>query len=85
MEDAQLIKTLWEAMLPKREAPATERILLWIASFDEDVIKHGIRRTAAKFFREREQMTADDCHRYATSVMRNVSTQRSNQAEGAMK
>jgi hypothetical protein len=47
-----------------------DRILLWLGGFSESVIEHGIRRTAAKLFHEREQMTAEDCHRYATSVMR---------------
>lgn len=70
IENAQVVRQLWEGLLPKREAPSMDRILLWLGGFSESVIEHGIRRTAAKLFHEREQMTAEDCHRYATSVMR---------------
>lgn len=75
MEDARTVQLLWEALIPKRQAPAMERILLWVGTFNEAVIEHGVRRAAAKFYRD-GTMTADDCARYATSVMRNESAER---------
>jgi hypothetical protein len=69
VEDAKAVQTLWMTLLPKCPAPEMERIVLWVVSFEEVFIRHGIRRTAAKFYRLRGPMTAEQAHRYATSVM----------------
>lgn len=64
---------LWRTIMPEVAAPGKSQFLIWIGTFPESAVLRGINRAGAKVLRmkdTRTPMTANDAHRYASSVMR---------------
>jgi hypothetical protein len=74
IEAASSFAQLWQELLPNQELPTRQQFLMWAGIYTDEQISRGITRAAAKSRRmdaSGTPMSADDCARYATSVMKN--------------
>lgn len=74
MTAADQFAELWKQLMPDYEVPPRQQFLVWAGTYSDELVSRGITRAAGKSRKMRDTatpMSADDCVRYAASVMRN--------------